>query len=350
MPINNGKTMEQIFVEIARNHGAAIQNGKMLVSVFCDLSQNTQDQRLVRYFAECDGPAELLAAQSLSPVMQQARFQQTVNKISAKTLIPEESARRVCNAFWWATGGKSMIKSKEPFQQEMPVQKAAIIQQAKPTPTPTPPMRETVQQAPSEIRGGFNYFDKVKYYISQEEAARGGQIAVYYKTDKLYIDIPPNTKEKHQVRPVAQVCILDSKKCTFHEGKAYWEKNYDDYSDGLIEARINQSIMYILKDSYVGSTVCLLLGYPGVLLATGAVFLYNLVLHGEGSMPGILWEFSSIKQAVFSVLSVAWWTWPLILQLLEFATDLKAELDLQKGLRAYLQKRKKLPVRPPRCY
>ena len=111
MPINKGTTMEQIFLEIARNHGAAMQNGKMLLSVFCDLSRDTQDQRLVRYFVECDGPAELLAAKSTSPAMQQARFQQTVNKISTKTLIPEESARRVCNAFWCAAGGRAMVQT-----------------------------------------------------------------------------------------------------------------------------------------------------------------------------------------------------------------------------------------------
>lgn len=350
MPINNGKTMEQIFIEIARNHGVAMQNGKMLVSIFCDLSQNSQDQRLVRYFVECDGPVELLAAKSMSPAMQQARFQQTVNKISAKTLIPEESARRICNAFWCAAGGSTMIQCKEPFQQEKPVQKVPAIQQPKPTPAQASSRRETEQQAPEETRAGFHYFDKVKFYISQEEAAQGGQIAVYYKTDKLYIDIPPNTKEKYQVRPVAQICILDSQKCTFYEGKATWEKNYDNYSDGLIEARLNQSIMHILKDSYIGSAVCLLLGYPGVLLATGAVFLFNLILRGEGNIPHFFWDFASLKQAVHSVLSVAWWTWPLFLQLLTFVYETKQELDLRKELRVYLQRRRKLPVRPPRRY
>ena len=350
MPRNDEKTMEQVFLEIARQYGAALHNGKMLVSVFCDLSHNPQDQRLVRYFAECDGPAELLAAQSLSPSMQQARFQQTVHKISAKTLIPEDAARQVCNAFWCAAGGSSMIQGKEPFRQEKTVQKAPAIQQANPKSTLESSRREAVQQTAPEVRVGYNYFDKVKYFISQEEAARGGQIAVYYKTDKLYIDIPPNTKEKYQVRPVSQICILDSQKCTFLEGKASWEKNYNDYSDGLIEARLNQSIMHILKDSYVGSTVCLLLGYAGVLLATGATFSFDLILRGEGSIPHIFWDFASLKQAVHSVLSVAWWTWPLFLQLLAFVYETKQELDLRKELRVYLQRRRKLPVRPPRRY
>ena len=347
---NDEKTMEQVFLEIARQYGSALHNRKKLVSVFCDLSHNPQDQRLVRYFAECDGPAELLAAQSLSPAMQQARFQQTVNKISAKTLIPEESARRVCNAFWCAAGGISMVQNKEAFQQEKPVQKAPAIQQPKPTPAPASPRRETEQQAPPEIRVGYNYFDKVKYFISQEEAARGGKIAVYYKTDKLYIDIPPNTKDKYQVRPVAQVCILDPQKCTFNEGKAFGWFKYNDYSDGLVEARANHSIIHILKNSFLGSTVCLLLGYPGVLLATGAVFLFNLILHGEGSIPSILWDFASAKQAVRSIWSVVWWTWPLFLQLLAFVYATKQELDLRNGLRAYLQRRKNFPVRPPRRY
>lgn len=350
MPVNNKKTMEEVFLEIARQYETALHNRKMLVSVFCDLSQNPQDQRLVRYFAECGGPAELLSAQSLSPAMQQARFQQTVNKISVKTLIPEESARRVCNAFWCAAGGIFMVQNKEALQQEKPVQKAPAIQQSKPTPAPASPRRETEQQAPPEIRVGYNYFDKVKYFISQEEAAKGGQIAVYYKSEKLYIDIPPNTKEKYQVRPVSQVCILDPQKCTFNEGKAFGWNKYNDYSDGLIEARLNKSIIHILKDSYVGSTVCLLLGYPGVLLATGAVFLFNLILHGEGHIPGILWDFASAKQAVCSIWSVFWWTWPLFLQLLTFVYATKKELDLRNELRAYLQRRKNFPVRPPRRY
>lgn len=257
MPINNGKTMEQIFVEIARNHGAAMQNGKMLVSVFCDLSQNTQDQRLVRYFAECDGPAELLAAKSLSPAMQQARFQQTVNKISAKTLIPEESARRVCDAFWCATGGSSMVQSKDPSR----------LPETKPAPESPKTQhqeRKISQQGnavPLTQKQPSPWF-KARFLMTKQEQKNGGDYYVYFDDGtRQLVYFPPNAQNNQSGLPRR----IEGNRDVIVWKPNRWEGNpLLDYSDGRLEHYVKMDFLCTIPLAIGLSAAYLLAIYIGI--------------------------------------------------------------------------------------
>ena len=106
--------MEQIFKQIWELRGeTAFSNGKMLIALFCDLSRDKKDMRILRYFVECQGHTLLLAARNLSPAMQQARLGQVVNKICSETLVSEEVAQTVCHAFWSALYGTAVPSKPE---------------------------------------------------------------------------------------------------------------------------------------------------------------------------------------------------------------------------------------------
>ena len=112
--------MEEVLIKIRYEFGMqTMANGKMLISVFNDISQVKQDQRLIRYLVESGCHTDLLGARELSPAMQQARLQQTVKKLCAETLISEEAALRVCTAFWNAILGSYQIRITE---TEIPIQ------------------------------------------------------------------------------------------------------------------------------------------------------------------------------------------------------------------------------------
>lgn len=258
MPGNNRKTMEQVFLEIARQHETALHNGKMLVSVFCDLSQNPQDQRLVRYFAECDGPSELLAAQSLSPSMQQARLQQTVNKISAKTLIPEESARRVCNAFWCATGGRSMVPSV--------LKPEAVMVQPKTQEKADNPVHR--QHAPAPPVQKLADCHKERFLMTKQEYENGGIFYVYYDDGtRERIHFPPNAKNGQPGLPQRlesgrNVFVWKPKKSR-HPGR--WAANpLLDYSDGRLRHYVKTDFLFTIPMT-IGVSAAYLLGiYIGI--------------------------------------------------------------------------------------
>lgn len=112
--------MEEVLIKIRYEFGMqTMANGKMLISVFNDISQVKQDQRLIRYLVESGCHTDLLGARELSLAMQQARLQQTVKKLCAETLISEEAALRVCTAFWNAILGSYQIRITE---TEIPIQ------------------------------------------------------------------------------------------------------------------------------------------------------------------------------------------------------------------------------------
>lgn len=95
------KNMESVLQEIKEFRGLeGLSNSRVLVSLFSDLSTDKKDLRLIRYLVESGCHMDLLGARELSPAMQQARLQQTVNKLCAETLVSEEAARQVCTAFW----------------------------------------------------------------------------------------------------------------------------------------------------------------------------------------------------------------------------------------------------------
>lgn len=102
------KTMEEVFREIQELKGLdGLSNGRMLISLFSDLSSDKKDLRLVRYLVESGCHRDLLEIEKLSPAMQQSRFQQTINKLCAEMLVSEEAARQVCTAFYNAVYGDS---------------------------------------------------------------------------------------------------------------------------------------------------------------------------------------------------------------------------------------------------
>jgi len=48
--------MEIVLKEIIRLRGLAVMaDGRLLTSMYCDLSNEKKDQRLLRYFVECGG-------------------------------------------------------------------------------------------------------------------------------------------------------------------------------------------------------------------------------------------------------------------------------------------------------
>ena len=95
------KTMEEVFREIQELKGLdGLSNGRMLISLFSDLSTDKKDLRLVRYLVESSCHRDLLEIEKLSPAMRQSRFQQTINKLCAEMLVSEDAARQVCTAFY----------------------------------------------------------------------------------------------------------------------------------------------------------------------------------------------------------------------------------------------------------
>ena len=56
MNTNFISSMEIVLKEIIRLRGLAVMaDGRLLTSMYCDLSNEKKDQRLLRYFVECGG-------------------------------------------------------------------------------------------------------------------------------------------------------------------------------------------------------------------------------------------------------------------------------------------------------
>ena len=122
--------MEAVLTRIRSEFGLkTMANGKTLISVFCDLSQVKQDQRLLRYLVEVDGHKALLEIEKLSPAMQQTRFQQTVNKLCTEMLVSEEAARQVCTAFCNAVYGSSAVSTPPQSSEKESVLKEETVYQ-----------------------------------------------------------------------------------------------------------------------------------------------------------------------------------------------------------------------------
>lgn len=269
MARNDGKTMEQVFLEIARNHGAAMHNGKMLVSVFCDLSRNTQDQRLVRYFVECDGPAELLAAGNLSAAMQQARFQQTVKKISTRTLIPEEAASRVCNAFWCAVGGSSMVQTN---RQPAPMPAQPKTQPKAEAPVYSPKAAAEPPKHPPVI-------PKERFLMTKKEYENGGDFFVYHHDGtRELLHFPPNAQSNLPGLPRKlqwgnDVLVWQMTKSRQAAGKA--GNPLLDYSDGRLSHFVKTDFITTIP-LVIGLTAAYLLAiYIGI---PAVAYLVNWIM------------------------------------------------------------------------
>lgn len=160
--------METVLTRIRSEFGLrTMANGKTLISIFCDLSQVKQDQRLLRYLVEVDGHKALLEMEKLSPAMQQTRFQQTVNKLCTEMLVSEEAARQVCTAFCNAVSGsttvftiqqtqeKESVPKKETTGTEEPVKagKTPVREVSKPKDIPQEAHRPRMESVSTEVRG-----------------------------------------------------------------------------------------------------------------------------------------------------------------------------------------------------
>ena len=142
------KTMEEVFREIQSLKGLdGLSNGRVLVSLFSDLSTDKKDLRLVRYLVESGCHKDLLEARELSPAMQQARLQQTINKLSAETLISDEAAQQVCQAFWNVACGAI----SPPDQNTLPKKEEPQLQEPRKNQVPsTPEIKPAILNAKTE--------------------------------------------------------------------------------------------------------------------------------------------------------------------------------------------------------
>lgn len=121
------KNMETVLKEIKELRGLeGLSNSRVLVSLFSDLSADKKDLRLVRYLVESGCHTDLLEARNLSPAMQQARLQQTVNKLCAETLVSEEAARQVCTAFWNTIFGSGHTVITKPETASVAAEKVSV--------------------------------------------------------------------------------------------------------------------------------------------------------------------------------------------------------------------------------
>lgn len=343
MNTNSNNSMETVLKEILRLRGLSVfSDGRVLASMYCDLSGEKKDQRLLRYFVECGGHTALLDAKNLSPSMQKARFTQTVNKMCAETLVSEEAARQVCNAFWSAVYGSPMEETPMHTQE---VKQKAIQPEQKEQPIPKF-QQETAKQPPMKPEAPakkYSYFDKPEFYISREEAEKGGEIPVYYKSDMLYITIPPHTPDKYQARPVASVRVLDADKCRFNErGRGFNEIRGSYYSDALVHAYVNHG----WKEQFLGLLWIIFLFVAAMYAVTVVFGGVACLLSFWEKLPSIMLDFSSIKNALRSIFSIAYWTWPLFVAVIgDFFCGVRESLDLKKELQNEIERRKKLPLR-----
>lgn len=351
------QSMEFVLRAIVQKFGIPmLTNGKLLISAYADLSNNKQDQRLIRYFVEAGGHTALLGAAKLSPAMQKTRFEQTVQKITTDTLINEEAVRKVCNAFWAAVFGTTMEQSvSTPAPQTVPVQPARQSETQQPRYIP----QSTVQTVADRYRetetvskNKYYPYDKNAYYISTAEAQRGGDIPVYYKSDKLYVTIPPNIKDKTPIRPVNMIRVIEPEKCTFKEK----HRIIHDYSDelicyGLEQASKKRNIFSIAKNTIL---IFLLMHsfFAGCALIAGAgswllcAILPNLFsFNGFFSLFKIELLFDSVWNTIRSLFAIGYWGFPLLVTIWSTVNDIKESRAHRILLQEELERRKALPLR-----
>lgn len=194
---------------------------------------------------------------------------------------------------------------------------------AKPMTTPEPAVER------------YNYFDKPEYFVSKEEAERGGKIAVYYRADMLYIEIPPDMPDKYSVRPVSCVRIGDH--CTFSQ---FAKRDVRCYSDALLQKYVQKGYKYRMRQSVKDSLVTMAIQWGFALLM---YIVCDFIL--SWNVPYPFFDFSSIRLAVSSIYSIAYWTWPIFANVCVLISNTKDDLLLSKKVTAELKRRKALPHR-----
>ena len=192
----------QILQSIIQRRGLAYLregDGKFFVNAFSEMGGDKQDVRLLRYLTECGAHEDLLDAASVTPAMQKAYYSQAVQKLINKTLISEELAHRVCGAFWQA------VYQKDPpviWDPPKPVPPKPEPQKPEPRPTPIP-APEPPKPAPPKppVRRSMIHN---KFYITKQEAQKGGPIRVYLPEGGYEVHtLPPNVYEWQHLPPIS---------------------------------------------------------------------------------------------------------------------------------------------------
>lgn len=356
------QSMESVLRAIIQKFGiSTLTNGKLLISAYADLSQNKQEQRLIRYFAEAGGHTALLGAAKLSPAMQKTCFEQTVKKITASMMINEDAVRKVCNAFWAAVYGAPM--------EQPPAPRAVQVQPVRQSEMQHPKYKSEQSYAKS-IAGYceadrvpkekvYSYCDKNTYFISKEEAQRGGNIPVYYTADMLYINVPPNVRNGTQIRPVNRLSIInadDSELLKRYITIPELRKRISDHSDGLIRDSLEQLsrrkmiavqdefdlLLFICKNvlAFVAGIVVFKWGCS-VLFPEKCAFdgLINTVIY---AIKLYILSFSSIKDTLRTLFL---WGSPIALTAWSVVDTVRHYSERRKLLQEELERRKTLPLR-----
>lgn len=344
------KTTEQILQELIRRKGIDyLRTDQLFVNAIDDLGGAKEDVTLLRYLVKAGGVNALLDAGNQTPVMRQTVYSQTVEKVCKDSLISQELANKVCAIFWRAVYGEEPpVQRKAPppdpqseespdelfartwaYDQQENMEEAVRLyhqaadlglEEAKSKLLQLEAQRQhsPLQEDPSPVQKGFSYYDKSKYYISREFAQKGGKLSVYYKNDKVEIELPPNTCDGKNLRPVMAIRVLDVEKCDFKEDLA-------NYSDDLITG-------YFARHKFPGPGI----GIKGVFLMLFYLYLIAAVTAAVYAM---------LYPILFKFELPSWllWGWPIpatIFFMLYFAFEdyqfrnrLHQEITRRKGLR-----------------
>lgn len=287
MNTNFISSMEIVLKEIIRLRGLAVMaDGRLLTSMYCDLSNEKKDQRLLRYFVECGGHTALMDAQNLSPAMQKACFNQTVSKMCSETLVSDDVARQVCNTFWKAVYGRPMEEAAVPFQQEQKPQSQKTqkhnlqqVQKTQPVstlPRPVPAVQKNQNEPVCR---------KKDFYLTKEEYHTGGNIAIYYNDGtKQIINFPPNAKNHQQGLPYE-----------IHPGSGVYGNDLINYSD----KRLKNYVSYgYLSDAIAEAA-------DDVIRPVGWFILIPTVSYVADWIMETLFNFDLVKSIIISGFSVA---------------------------------------------
>lgn len=97
-------TIEDVLMEINRLFGIdALTDNSRLVAYFYDLApQFSKQRRILKYFAECDGPKKLASVMCGSKDEQSVCIRKIVKEMKDEMFIEESAAQMICDAFLFA--------------------------------------------------------------------------------------------------------------------------------------------------------------------------------------------------------------------------------------------------------
>ena len=245
--------------------------GKFFVNAFAELGGDKQDVKLLRYLIQCGGHEDLLNAGSQTPAMQRNYYSRVVQKLCDEALISEALAHRVCGAFWQAVYQKDPPVIWDP-PKPVPPKPEPQKPEPRPTPIPAPEPPKPVPPKPPVRRPMIHN----KFYITKQEAQKGGPIRVYLPEGGYEVHtLPANVRDMQYVDPIAYNMKIGSG----------WDGKYDilRLSDGrLAEAeKLNDPFS---RDSLEGLLVVIMI----------SAALYCLIPAGQLLLIGLDWLLNCI--------------------------------------------------------